>query len=281
MTYFPIKPAFFALILLVVPFTGKTGDVPTEQTVVLLDLSDRLLKPHQPERDLQLIRKLLDEFVASAKRKMYIGSRDRIKFVPAPQAETRYDAYYFDGKLGIDMDTIPFQRKKAVGTYADELFSRIKKLYRQASSANNSSSYKGANLEAYFRNQLADDFPRSGQNHLYLITDGYIYFERNYDFRKNGNRYSDMRFIKQLDQPGWRTRLTNGDYGLIALPVNLQRVSVTCLELAPRNSRHQEMLAAVWKKWLGEMQAAGVELKWRTGLSSTTEWISRHYRARE
>ena len=91
-------------------------------------------------------------------------------------------------------------------------------------------------------------------NYLFIITDGYLYFENYKENIKQTNRRPDMQFLSELRNKNWEEKFDKEDWGLIPLNKQFPNLKVCVLEIAPNDFWNEfDLLKKVWSKWLTEM----------------------------
>ena len=242
--------------------TAPTSRLRRDSYVILLDLSDRLLQPGQLSRDTALIGQVLATYQAGVAQKLYVGSADRLKIVLAPQTSHSVAVQQLGQGLYLDLGQVPLAQRRQLSTPLRQLRQQVTALYQAASQSRRSSTYTGADLWHYFRDQLPLDFPAQptydDHNHLLVLTDGYLDFESYADHRQAANRYASTRFVTALARAGerWPTVFKQGSYGLLPLPgpcpAALRHLQVVVAEVQPHAEYHLDILTAVWQQWLSE-----------------------------
>lgn len=270
--------------------TSPPSRLRRDSYVILLDLSDRLLQPGQLSRDTALIGQVLATYQAGVVQKLFVGSADRLKIVLAPQASHSAAVQQLAQGLYLDLGQVPLAQRRQLGVPLRRLREQVTALYQAASQSPRSSSYAGADLWHYFRDQLPLDFPSQSayddHNHLLVLTDGYLDFENYADHRQAANRYASTRFVTALARKGerWPTAFKQGSYGLLPLPspcpTALRHLQVVVAEVQPHAEYHLDILTAVWQQWLSEAGMPPPQMLPRaTDLPTAREIITRNLNA--
>lgn len=262
--------------------SGKNTLPFRRNTVVLLDLSDRLLKENQAERDLAIIEELAQNFARKAKEELYLANNDRIQIVIAPQQYKPYDEDKYADALEIDMAKIHPKEKRFIGDSIAALMENITNLYREAALGENPEQYAGASIWRYMKEHIQDQFLDQKDfmeiNHLVIITDGYLNFESYKGKRKGDNRFASSRFVWKLamKKDAWRKAFDEGDYGFLPFEKKvLKGIHLHVLEANPYADYHYEILEASWQKWAKEMGAASFHFQQRGLLKTDREKMLR------
>ncbi len=240
------------------------GQKPAPQNyVVLLDLSDRLLAPGQPQRDQALILDVFARFERAVRRNLIVNSRDGFRVVIAPQAGQAFDADALMGGLFLTMDGPIATKRRRFDAFKAALPGRLRQLYQLSlRGKTRPADFRGCDLWQYFNEQLPGDLPPAAQNTLLILTDGYFDFENNtHRMQRDGRATDSQQLMARLRRdPQWRKTLQLPDVGLLPVSQKLAPLRVWVAEINPKVDHLEELaiLKAVWQKWLTEMQAAAV-----------------------
>ncbi len=266
---------FFARVLILisvfVPVLSYSQQV--NNYVIMLDLSDRLLAPHQAERDKEIIKGIFDKFEAGVRKNLIINSKDIFSIHIAPQEGGIDDARYADRFL-LSMEDLQIKDKRTVlERFKKNLPSLLDNLYAEAlKNKRKSSDFKGADIWKFFNDVLPYSLHEQGQNTLFVISDGYFDFESNRFIGKMGNRTTDSRILNKIRKDAdWQKKLLSKTEGLIPVGKNFGNLKVCVLEIHPKYPQlnEQDMLIALWRKWLGEMKIQKSLLLPQNTLSAT------------
>ncbi len=243
--------------------------------IVLLDLSDRLLQSNQAARDEAIVASIFQAFENQAKKKHYIYAKDIFKVVIAPQ-EGGIDEQVFTQDLYLDLGKLKLsEKRKAIEQLKSRLPSLVHQLYQQATAHKTQEKhFQGADLWRYFNDYLSNDVRTETFNHLFILTDGYFDFESNRYVGQQGNRTTDSRMIARLRKlPNWENVLASPNEGLIAIHKKFPALSVSIIEVSPKSKilREQDIILALWRKWLNEMDIQQVQFFIRGNLTQTTQ----------
>ncbi|MER0439757.1 hypothetical protein [Emticicia sp. W12TSBA100-4] len=251
--YFTFFVLFFCLMIVAQAQSAKN-----ENYIVLLDLSDRLLTVDQTNRDKRLIQDVFARFEGIVRQKFIINSNDCFKVVVAPQQGGIITETY-ENELYISMAEFNIQQKrKQLEAFKANLPKVLDKLYADATKGRKSSKdFSGTDIWKYFNDFLVNDVINTHQNKLFVLTDGYFDFESNRFVGQLGNRTTDSRVLNKLrNDSDWEKKLHSINEGLIPVKKNFGKLSVCLLEVKPKfqNLNEQDLLVAVWRKWLSEMK---------------------------
>jgi hypothetical protein len=242
----------------------ETPAVPVDNYIVLLDLSDRILYNNQQQvaKDLSVINTIHALFTANINSKdpthLYYAVNDKLKVLVAPQRSTPRKLYDDAGQLRIELSSEEAMKKAAAVEQSGKTFKSIlPELYKQAIISNNHADYKGADIWKYFDEDLAGDLDHKANNTLFIITDGYLDFEKTEDRPVQGNRFTSCaQLINSLKSyPDWNIKFDEGDYGLMPVGKKFSNLRVVLLEINPKPEWNGEykLLTRIWQKWFNEM----------------------------
>ena len=252
--------------------------------VVLLDLSDRLLAENQIKRDIEIINGIFKAYKETVKSNYYIKSNDEFKVIIAKQKGMPLNIIQFEDNLRINLESVAFNKKKSkVTEFETSLNSTLNSLYNQVTEGKKyPSQFFGADIWNYFNEDLIENVKDSTNNMLFILTDGYMYFEDYDKTLKMKNRYSNFRFMRKLRKGDWRERFDKYDYGLIPVNRKFPDISVMVLEVNPKEKyiNEYDLLIAIWEKWFTEMDIQQIRIIKKKPLSASIEdvdlFIDRH-----
>ena len=237
---------------------------PKDNYIVLLDLSDRILLNNQEQiaKDLTAIRNVYAMFKTNLNKKdpshLYYGLNDKLKILIAPQKTTPGKLYEESGLLRVDLSSEQPEKRSRLVQESEKTFNSIlPDVYKQALVGKHTSDYAGADIWKYFNEDLTDDLDKDAHNTLFILTDGYMDFEKSEDRPVLNNRYTSCaQIIKNLKSyPDWNTRFDKGDYGLIPVTKKFPNLRVVLLQVNPLQDWPSEypLLTRIWSKWFKEM----------------------------
>ena len=247
-----------------------------------LDLSDRILAPHQVEKDKAIIAAVVDIFLEEVRRKYYINSKDRLQVIPFRQ-KNNPDAFRYRDYLSIDVADIPLaERVDALPALRDTLFAYVDTLYAQALC---SDRFYGADIWEYFNEDFhATPVTAIGDSVTtvaIVLTDAYIVAEDRLITRGRKANYIPTAVLRALrSDPDWEKTFEEGGYGLLPLSQDFHgaNVAVLVLEVSPRPYFNElAILTKYWTSWLKPAGIRSVELyKTNASARATREAIRRH-----
>ena len=235
-----------------------------DKYIVLLDLSDRILYNNQQQvaKDLTVLHTIQAMFRSNINSKdpahLYYTVNDKLKVLIAPQRTTPRKLYDDAGALRIELASEDALKKAAAVDQAEKTFSTVlPELYKQAIISNNNADYVGADIWKYFDEDLAGDLDKDARNTLFIITDGYLDFEKSESRTVQGNRFTSCaQLINSLkSSPDWNEKFDAGDYGLLPVGKKFSNLKVVLLEINPKPDWNGEykLLTRIWGKWFHEM----------------------------
>ena len=235
--------------------------------IVLLDLSDRIIvNKNQPYLDKQTITSIVDVFLNSIKDtiihydKNFGLIKDKFRLRIADQKGMRFDKRPFEESLQFDFSNNNQENVKYIlKEFRTILKEKLDTLYSLATISNNPKDYFGADIWKFFNEDLETMIIKNAntKNYLFIITDGYLYFESYNKQIKNTKRRTDMKFLSELRNKDWETTFDEKDMGLIPLNKDFSNLKIAVMEIAPKDFWNEfDLIKKVWKKWFKEM---GVE----------------------
>lgn len=228
--------------------------------VVLLDLSDRIIKTDgQADKDLDIIKSILDKFEERQKRQVYITSKDRLRVLVAAQPGVNVSS---NDDLVIDMNQLKQPKNGgSIGRPAfvkarEKFSSALKNLYDKALK----SPHTGADIYTFF----CSDYPvnimsndATVKNKLIVITDGYLNFDAGSIPQRPKCTY--MRNLTQLRtaKQDWKSYFQKNDLAMCPCTRKFKNTEVILLETAPLNKGTSvyefDIVEHYWKEWFKTM----------------------------
>lgn len=247
---------------------SKTSQPPLNISV-FIDLSDRLVRdmePSQMYRDTAIVGFLADYFKSKVLGPHIITSKDNMKvfFYPTPQSS---DIATLAQDLSVDMSLLKRgEKKKAVLSMKQIFQDNLDKIYSKAIDDGNNHKWPGCDIWDFFSNKKVDaQCIREGyRNILIILTDGYLYDEKNKI--KEGHGYSYV-----LPQT-----LKDPDSYLIVKRKGLEDLEVRILEVNPYNKQEGYKLVPVLENWLKEMGVKEITVS-ETDLPTNTQTIIKSF----
>lgn len=249
---------------------------------LLLDLSDRIdpdvspATPSHRDRDLEAAAAVADAFVAEMEAKGAFEAEGRIRtlFSPPPN-----DAEVNAIAQGLAKDLrgmSPAEKKGVHDNLPAEYREGLGRIYDAAITERN---YIGADIWRFFADgdaaNLAVDPDPDVRNVLVILTDGYVYHE--HSTHSDGNRTAYVTPVllgrNGLRDPGaWQERFELGDFGLLDPGVDLPRLEVLVLEVAPSEGHPGDfaVLKAYWEGLFQDMEVGRYEVL-KTDLPTNTK----------
>ena len=249
---------------------------------ILLDLSDRLIQPLQPDqqvRDMEIISSIEQVLKAEMDEKgAYLSKgKMRIMLVPAPSNPSINNVVK---KLRTDLSTMNNQEKK-------KIYDQLGSLYRSGLSIvyeliMKEKSWAGSDIWRFFKNDVRDlCIEKNYRNILVILTDGYIYHENSTGRIENRTDFITSPLLKRMgfhNNPNWEQKFEKGDYGLSKVDQSLEDLEVLVLEINPseNHKNDEDIIRAYWNKWLKEMNVKDYAT-YNTALPVNTKQRIRHF----
>lgn len=277
-TFFYFRNILFSLLLtLCATVWASAQKKEAHHYLVVLDLSDRLLASDQINRDKAIIEAIFGIFEQQVRKNMMIYSNDSFKVSLVPQ-EGGVDEHTYTSGLYINMQKLSLpERRTRLEQFRKELPQRLQQLYKAATTGKTlSQHFRGADIWRYFNDNLAQDTRQNCQNYLYILTDGYFDFESNRFVGQQGNRRTDSQMITRLRKSSnWRTQLAQSSEGLIPIKKSFPPIVVQVFEIQPKSKvlDEQDLLIALWKKWLSETKLSLRQIQPRGNIDKITELL--------
>jgi len=257
-----------SILLISCEKNNKEERTPVQRNVIiLLDLSDRIiLNTKQPSSDKETISAIVDAYISSIKDtivqydKDFSLIKDKFAIRIADQKGTKIDKNNFEQELQFDFSNTKTDNVKYIlKDFKSTLQKQLDKLYSLASQSNNPKDYHGADIWKFFNEDLENLLSKdpNSQNYLFIITDGYLYFENYNKQLQNTNRRTDMKFLSELRNKDWESKFDEQDMGLIPVDKNYSNLKVAVLGIAPKDFWNEfDLIKKVWGKWFKEMGLA-------------------------
>lgn len=242
---------FIIIFLLTYGFSSCKPDVKervksdTHNYIVLLDLSDRIINEGQLMRDIELVGQLYEMFLKKLQSEFFFSSTDKFKVVIPYQKDALPSSRItmIEDSLYINVEEIDVSKRKDLKGSKSNVVALLQQLYAEANISDNDDDYKGADIYGWIQNDLELNLvlgPKC-ENHLFILTDGYMYAEGK---TKGLDNWSSVR--------------------------DLSNVNVHLLELDPNKNivGEQDRMINTWKNWFEKMNV-------KTFSSNTTSSISK------
>ncbi|MBK7886873.1 MAG: hypothetical protein IPJ86_06065 [Bacteroidetes bacterium] len=244
-----------------------------QNTIILLDLSDRLLVPGQISKDTSIIIQIFIVVLRrNAMQQLIMTCRNRFSIVIAPQKSNCILANQMEEALTLDLSKqTTAARLNALKSFSKSFEQRLKELYVISGKSKASTDYSGSDLWRYFNEQLVNDVRNGYDNTLIVLTDGYFDFEDMNSKKQINNRHTTTLFLKQLHGVDWREKATREDYGLLKVRYSFPGLQAYIVGIRAKceDQTEVEKLEYFWKDWLFGMKVINV----KTIPATTTEKI--------
>jgi hypothetical protein len=228
---------------------------------ILLDLSDRITKNNQVKNDLDIITGLAKLFKEQIKTKLTPYIKDKLRVRIAFQ-EGQVDPLLVSlaDSLTINFDDEKLKNKKNLMNFDSNFIQNVKQIY---SITQQKYFFTGADIWTFFRDNLrhyveSSSTQDSVRNVVIILTDGYLNFAKTIQQtrQREGNRTSYMEVGIFRNDPNWKQKFQNGNFGLISLDRSYENLEVIMLEvnpLFPMNTNEFSIICKYWSQWFEEM----------------------------
>ena len=241
--------------------TGKSStatDKQSENYIVLLDLSDRLLNDKQAEQDIELIYHIFEQYESIVRNNLIINSKDKFRIVMAPQEKMAINRSLSESMFYLDMSKIQIAEKRnELEKFKKDLKGNLNNLYAEAMrNKTKTSDFQGADIWKYFNDYLSGDIEQENKNRLFILSDGYFDFESASVKKNMGGKSTSSAFLSLVrGKTNWQKLIENKGYGIIPVNKQFDSLSVCLMEIYPKyaNLDETDMIQFVWKQWLCEM----------------------------
>jgi hypothetical protein len=260
---------------------SASDDIPVEQLniSILLDLSDRLvqpLEPDQPSRDIEVVSVLIDVFKSRMQSKGAFMSKDkfRVLFNPIPSDPNINN---LSKSLNFDLSKLDNKQKKEVyDNIETDIETSLKEIYKITTQ---NKDWIGSDVWRFFKNDAKDlciENDLSYRNVLVILTDGYIYHQQSIERQKNKTSYITGNFLQNegfRNNPNWKSKLESENYGLIVSDdCSLEKLEVIVLEInpSPNHLNDEDIIKGLLTKWFNEMNISNFVI-YNTDLPQNTK----------
>lgn len=225
--------------------------------IILLDLSDRIQKEGQIEKDKAIVKATLDLFQETQKRSAYLASKDILRLMIAKEPGVEVQT---DNNLRINMDV--HEQSQGSGNIGMPWFKKAKEHFSSSLDRVYSEAVNNPNTGADIYSFFCTEFPAkylidSMKNKVIVLTDGYLLFDQPYLTKRPECTY--MRRMDRLREvkDNWKQYFESRKLSLCPCERSLGNVEVLLLETAPKfkgSSVYEfDIVEHYWKDWLGAM----------------------------
>jgi hypothetical protein len=160
------------------PPKKKKEDKEKINYILLIDLSDRVLKNRQHKQDINSIKLIWENFKERNKNDI-LNTEDIFHCVIAEQEKSpliNSTEIMFEDSLSINFSTMKrIERPKRKKTFSSNLTRQLTELYKKSRKDKKAENYSGANIQLFFIDDLKAYYKKGYKNYLFIITDGYPY----------------------------------------------------------------------------------------------------------
>ena len=303
-TSFFFRSLYIIFLMLLAGCSGCGGDkenpAPPINIIVILDISDRLKKEKQDQRDIKIAGHIVNFFHEELVREhldKHLGippCPHRLTFavpeqpVPRPETSTseQPDPYEVPseileklqirdpGKFNPDLGEVIGMTMNEFVDKKEKLLQAIKDLYKFAETNN---PYTGADIWNWFR-QDAEDYLRDGfHNYIICLSDGYLKFRKDIEKSLPPGRF--MEIGKWRNDPDWRNKITHllsteKDFSrynvkFVMMEINIHKDDKT----GTAHYRDLDIMKALWERWLEDMKITNHDFKEQGDLTQLQDVI--------
>jgi hypothetical protein len=263
------------LIFTACPTPPKKVDKIFDNVVILCDLSSRVKLVNQSEKDIEIIKKILNSFGNNQIDDGFMISKDKLTLLPAYQQTTIFDLFHISkGNLSIDMemkasnpiDAVEFQRKKATFEYS------VDTLYKEAIKSPTS----GADIWGFFCSEWSRYHREGYKNKIIILTDGYLEFDNAIaSKRPKGTQMTGLNLLRNKNN--WEDIFNKNKLKLTPCSSSLKDLEVLIVEIAPKNkatvTNEYQIIEKFWKTWFNDMNVQSTIYQTDDGMTSTLNKI--------
>lgn len=283
-----MKHRWLLFIFGVLSFGCASDDASTEEELIvqpkqlnisiLLDLSDRLVQnihPSQSDRDLEIVNVIVDLFRENMNAKGAFMAKDKIRVIFSPEPSDP-NVGSIAKRLNIDLSQMTSQEKSDVyKSIQNDFQTGLSEIY---SSTFKSENWVGSDIWRFFKfdaRELCVSGDTSYRNILVILTDGYFFHENSKNRIVNRTSYVSGKYIQSegfRNNPNWREKFDNEDYGLIFHGEKYEDLEVLLLEInpSPMHVADEDIIRAFIGKWFTEMSVKDFAV-FNTALPSSTK----------
>lgn len=215
---------------------------------IMADLSDRIVKENdhmtQAEKDQHIINGLAERFIDKQKKDGFQKSNDvfQVVFYPSPAGGEA-----LANNLSLDLSSIQGPKKKPLLEFQNNHASHIKELY---DSALEGKDFCGSDIWGFFAKDKVKDLCKDGyRNILVILSDGYLYHERNKIV--DGKKFSYIL----------PKTLAIKDSGLIPCEISNPNMEVYFVECNPNPQTDFPKMKAILEKWFQDMGIEKIDIQ--------------------
>lgn len=232
---------------------------------ILLDLSDRVveppLSPSQKERDLEIVSSVIDVFRSNMKKKGAYLAKDKMRVIFSPPPSDP-NVNNIANRLSVDLSKLDNASKKEIYDNIEKDFEDgLEEIYDLTIE---NSKWLGSDIWRFFKYDvdLCIEQDPTYKNVLIIVTDGYLYHKQSEQIKDpnhpNRTAFITPKFLQRKgfwNNPNWREKFENEDFGLISHERNFANLDVLVLEInpSPNHRDDQDIIRAYLVKWFEEM----------------------------
>lgn len=223
-----------------------------QNTIILLDLSNRLALEEQVKRDSNLIAASLQAFENNQIKYRFQISNDKLRLAIAYQNSSAASNFGVSEAMVIDM-TERRMNKPAFNKKKQAFFAAVDSIYAQATNSGTS----GADIWGFFCNDLTNNLEKGAKNKIIILTDGYLQFDPNIQkVRPKGTYMANLASLR--NKQDWETIFDSNNLKLNPCPDKFDYdIEVLMLEINPKQkhlyTNEIQIIEKFWTTWFEDM----------------------------
>ena len=269
------KQLWYIVMICILLFAGCEDDEPPYEPIniiVILDVSDRLQKEGQIDRDKKIVETIINHYESFIKKQRYSNYFDRLTFAIPTQPGIKKE-HQIPQKIKESLRIHPkgTERAPQFRKMRDELINSIDFLYKFVEERN---LFTGSDIWGWFDVSAEGALQSDFHNYIICISDGYLYLNKAYvsSLPKEGNKYPVMlvpvveKFQQASDWEDVENMFENEGHGFLPidkkfnnynpkfLMVEIGRPVLPALML-----RDVKIIKKYWVPWLQKMGISEVK----------------------
>lgn len=248
---------------------------------ILIDLSSRISKANQQQRDSSNIYTIANTFNDHIKTKKLGLLKDKIQvlFHPIPNNS---NINQFSEQLKISYEKGVSKNKEIPKT--DELYKTLpSKIYNLAKEDfEKNHNYPGSDTWSFFKDDINDQsIDDCFRNIVIILTDGYMFYQNNLRDQGARKNYLLPKTIKDfnLTNSKWEETMVEKNIGFIPANSNLDDIEVLVLGIDSENDKNPyeiDVITKFWENWFKDMGVKKYKVK-KTDLPSNMESVIKEF----
>jgi len=248
---------------------------------ILIDLSSRISKENQQQRDSSYIYTIANTFNEHIKTKKLGLLKDKIQvlFHPIPnnsEINNYSEQLRISYEKGVSKNEVIPKTELLYKTLPSKIYDLAKKDY------NKFQNYPGSDTWSFFKDDINDQsIEECYRNFVVILTDGYMYYQNNLRDEGAKKNYLLPRTIKEfnLTNSKWEDVMIQKNIGFIPANTNLNNLEVLVLGINSENDKNPyetDVIKSFWENWFKEMGIKKYKVK-KTDLPSNIEPVIKEF----